>query len=99
MRRKTTSQGGPLSLWADDYLEPGERDDLGDRAAAEVAWERYRRLARTRPREELTEDDVSPTRPEVVDGPMTEAALAVTAIREAMITGFAMPYRDGGHLR
>lgn len=100
MRRRRTTDDAPLSTYADSWLVRGERARLGnDREAAEVAWERYHRADLARPPRPITEADVTPTRQEPVAGPPTAAALEVRAQREALLTGFAMPYRDGGHLR
>lgn len=99
MRRRRATDDAPLSTYADDYLERGERTRLGDREAAEVAWERYHRADLARPPRPITEADVTPTRQEPVAGPPTAAALEVRAQREALLTGYAMPFRDGGHLR
>lgn len=99
MRRRRTTDDAPLSVYAEDWLERGERTTLGDREAAEVAWERHHRAELARPARPMTDDDVTPHRPQPVAGPPTEGALAVLAVREALLTGYAMPYKDGGHLR
>ena len=62
-RRQTTRP----TLFADDYLAPGERRDLGDDDAMSVALDRSLAARRRYRPPPLTEDDLAAERPDDLD--------------------------------
>lgn len=96
MRPRGGRQVARPSLYADDYLEPGERAYFGDDEALDIAEERYHE---PRARYVPPEPDVVDERPEVDDDREDDAAREVLDWRAAVLDGRPLAWRTKGAQR
>lgn len=91
--KRTKHQGRP-SLYADDYVTPAERAELGDIEANHLARERHLQRAKAQRHVLLTEDDVAAVRPKPSGGPPSATRREILAWRRATLAGAGLPWRD-----
>lgn len=85
------------SLYADDHLEPGDRDYYGDGVALDIAEERYHEARR---RYVAPEVDIVDERPEDVAAHREDdAAREVKDWRAAVLDGRPLAWRTKGSTR
>lgn len=94
MRPRRSTPLERLTTWADQYVTPAERAELGDDDAAVLAWERMRERERGRPPEPLAEGDLVAERPEVPDRPDDPVIIEIMAYRRHLVSGRpGLPWR------
>lgn len=97
MRPRGGGQQARPSLYADDHLEPGEREFYGDDEALDIAEERYHEARR---RYVAPEVDIVDERPEdVAARPEDDAAREVQDWRAAVLDGRPLAWRTKGSTR
>lgn len=99
MQPKRRRQTGRPSMYADDFLAPDERRDLGDDEAMNLALDRSLAARRRHRPAPVTEDDVTAVRPEVEQDRDDETAREVLAWRAALLDGRPLAWRTKGPKR
>lgn len=96
MRPRGGGQQARPSLYADDHLEPGDRDYYGDGVALDIAEERYHEARR---RYVAPEVDIVDERPAVDNRRDDDAAREVQDWRAAILDGRPLAWRTKGSTR
>lgn len=98
MQPKRRRQQTRPTLFADDYLAPGERQTLGDDEAMSLAYERHLEASRRYRPQPITEGDLAEQRPDDLEHDRDdETAREQYAWRAAVIAGRLLAWRaDSG---